>query len=225
MGPTALKPGPILLKQAAAAEIFVSRSKLSKPKRRIIAKKNSSYTVVDKAHNVKYMVVDSYSDVGVTTGQLTNDQLTGDLAEWLIAEMSKDDYDLVYLQHWMLYATKGTYTYRDGTPQSTDNIGGSQVLKNLVTARKNKTSGSVTDSDSVSHSYNFTGCKHDLLCALHGHQHEEIYATIDNLLCYVADWYGNNGSCVFGVIDRFNSKLWIYKFDSTNTYAELSLSI
>ena len=50
------------------------------------------------------------------------------------------------------------------------------------------------------------------------HEHDEVYATLDNLLCYVADWYGNNGSCVFGLIDRAGAKLWVWKFDSTQVY-------
>lgn len=185
--------------------------------RSVTDKVNSSYTVVDAEHLVKFLVVDNYYNVGTTQGSLGSDQLPGNVTDWLIKEMSKDDYDLVYLQHWMLYAPANTYKYRDGTAD-TNNIGGPQALRSLVTARRNKTAGSVTDMDGVAHSYDFTGCQHDLLCALHGHEHAEVYATLDNLLCYVADWYGSNGSCVFGLIDRGSRKLYVWKFDSTAVY-------
>lgn len=192
--------------------------------REITTGANSSYTVIDRKHAVKYVIVDTYSNVGVTQGNLTNDQLTGDLADWLITELSDDTRDIILLQHWMLYAPARVYTYRNGNP-CTDGIGGIQALRGLVTARKNKTSGTVTDKDGVSHSYDFTGCAHELLCALHGHQHEEMYATLDNLLCYVTDWFGNNGSCVFGLVDRASEKLRIWKFDSATTYDELVLDL
>lgn len=192
--------------------------------REITTGANSSYTVIDRKHKVKYVVIDTYSAVGVSKGRVDNDKLTSDLADWVIAELSKDDYDIVILQHWMTYASTQVYQYRTGA-KCTDGIGGIQALRGLVTARKNKTSGSVTDKDGVSHSYDFTGCQHDLLCALHGHQHEEMYATLDNLLCYVADWYGNNKSCTFGLVDRANEKLRIWKFDSTAVYDELVLDI
>lgn len=185
--------------------------------RSVIDKVNSSYTVFDAEHLVKYLVVDNYYNVGTTIGELGNSQLPGNVTDWLIKEMSKDDYDLVYLQHWMLYADRLVYKFRDGTAD-TNTIGGPQALRTLVTARRNKLSGSVTDMDGVSHSYDFTGCSHDLLCALHGHEHDEVYATLDNLLCYVSDWYGNNSSCVFGLIDRGARTLTIWKFDSTAVY-------
>lgn len=193
-------------------------------KREVIPKQNSSYSVLDDEHSAKFLVVDSYFNVGVSKNSLGNSQLTGDLADWLIAEMSQDDYDIVYLQHWMLYAPASTYQYRDGS-KDTNNIGGSEVLKDLVTARKNKASGSVTDKDGGTHSYDFSGCKHELLCALHGHEHAEVYAKINNLLCYVSDRYGSTKLCVFGIVDRQNGKLRIWKFDTTAVYDELVLDL
>lgn len=191
--------------------------------REVIPKTNSSYSVLDGQHSVRYVVVDSYFNVGKTAGSLGNSQLSGELADWLITELGKDDFDIVYLQHWLLADSPSTYKMRDGTADPY-NTGGSIELRNLVTARRNKTSGSVTDKDGVSHSYDFTGCTHDLLCALCGHEHLEVYATLDNLLCYVSDWYGNNGSCVFGFADRFERKLHIWKFTSTAVSEELILS-
>lgn len=182
--------------------------------RAVIDKVNSSYTVFDAEHLVKFLVVDNYFNVGTTKESLGNDQLPGNVASWLIDQMSKDDYDLVYLQHWHMYAPANTYTYRDGTPD-TNGSGGSQTLRTLVTARRNKLSGSVTDMDGISHAYDFTGCQHDLLCALHGHEHDEVYAHLDNLLCYVSDWFGNNRTCVFGLIDRGARTLTVWKFNAS----------
>ena len=193
-------------------------------KRDVIPKQNSSYVVLDGEHSVKYVVVDSYFDVNTTKNSIGNDKLTGELAEWLIGELGKDDYDIVYLQHWMLYAPASTYQYRDGS-KDTNNIGGSSALKDLVTARKNKASGTVTDKDGVSHPYDFTECKHELLCALHGHEHAEVYAKINSLLCYVSDRYGDTKSCVFGIVDRMSRKLRIWKFDTGTVYDELVLDL
>lgn len=195
----------------------LTRHFVSTKDRDVIPEVNSSYVAYDPAHDVKYIVVDTYTNVGAAQNSLGNDELTAELADWLITELSRDDCDIVYLQHWQMYAAASIYQKRDGT-LDTNNVGGSQTLRTLVTARRNKTSGSVNDKDGAAHSYDFAGCKHSLLCALHGHEHDEVYATLDNLLCYVADWYGNNGSCVFGLIDRAGAKLWIWKFDSTQVY-------
>lgn len=202
----------------------LSKYFISTKERTVIPKVNSSYTVYDRAHDVKFVVGDSYNSVGTVLNGLGNSELTGDFADWLIAELGRDDCDIVYLQHWQLYAEASVYKRRDGTPD-TNAVGGSPTLRNLITARRNKSSGSVTDSVGTAHAYDFSGCKHNLLCALHGHEHDEVYATLDNLLCYAADWYGNNKSCVFGLIDRAGGKLWIWKFSAESVADTLELSL
>ena len=184
---------------------------------------HDSYTIDDEIHDITFVVSDNY--IHNSDGTMVNDALSSDYCDWLIGELSKDERDIVFIQHWMVYASKGVYKYRDGTAQSTDNIGGPQQLRTLLVGRKAKTNGSITDASGGTHSFDFRNCTHDLLCCLHGHQHEELYAELDGLLCYVADWYGNNGSCVFGLVDRKNEKLRIWKFDSTQTYSELVLDL
>lgn len=201
----------------------LTRTFMSTYERHIPCGYDDSYTIIDGLHDVKIVVSDNY--IHGSDGSMVNDALSSEYCDWLIKELSDDTHDILFVQHWMIYALRGVYKYRDGTPQTTDGIGGPVQLRNLLVARKNKTSGSITDTNGGSHAFDFTNLTHDLLCCLHGHQHEEIYANLDGLLCYVADWYGSNYSCVFGIVDRENDKLRIWKFDSTQAYAELVLDI
>ena len=185
---------------------------------------HASYTVIDREHNVKYIVSDNYihGDNGV---MVSNMDLSAEYCDWLIGELSKDDYDVVFLQHWTLHSTgsHNEYTNRDGTV--VPNITGQAQLRVALAGRKAKTSGTITDHDGNTHSYDFRNMSHNLLCMLTGHWHEECFAKLDGVLCYSADWYGNNKSCVFGLVDRKNEKLRIWKFDSTQTYSELVLDL
>ena len=184
------------------------------------------FTVYDDKHSVKYVCVanyypDSGSSSGITRG------LDADSAEWLVGELAKNDgYDIVYLQHWPMFTTKRTRDEETETADS-ENHSGSYNYKvwRMLVARKNKESGTLADSLGGEHAYDFTGCKHDLLCCLHGHNHQENISTVDGLTAYAADMCGDTRICTFGLIDRLNSTLTVWKFGSTEVLEVLELPI
>lgn len=190
----------------------------------VVNGEHASYTVIDHEHNVKYIVSDNYIH-GENGTMISNMDLSADYCEWLIGELSKDDYDIVFLQHWLLHSTGEHNEYKDRSDTIVSNVTGQAQLRVVLAGRKAKTTGTISDHDSGTHSFNFSGMEHDLLCMLAGHWHKECYATLDDVLCYAADWYGNNQSCTFGLVDRANEKLRIWKFDSTAVYDELVLDI
>ena len=93
--------------------------------------------------------------------------------------------------------------------------------------RKNKRSGVYIDDDEVSHNYNFSNTKSDLLCIINGHSHEELYLIEDGLTTYVCDWEGftGNKSNTYILIDRDLKKMVIYKVGPTSLYERLDLNI
>ena len=193
--------------------------------RRMNESSMNCFTVIDNLHNVKYVVVEDY--VINADGTDYEHGLTAEATEWLIREMSEDDgYDIVLLKHWFLKLPNGgLYVDRTGTEDTASSSGYLEELTTLFINRKNKTSGTYTDIDGVSHSYDFTGCRTDLLCALHGHEHKEVYGYADQLLCYCADWLGNDYNCTFGLIDRGNGKLRVWIAGKTSVLDEFSMDL
>jgi hypothetical protein len=184
-----------------------------------------NFVVIDGLHCVKYVVVSEY--VLNADGMDYTHGMTAETAEWLIRELTANDgYDIVLLKHWFLkLADGGTYKKRDGTSIADTTAAYLPELTALFTARKNKTSGSYTDVDGVSHAYDFTNCKHELLCALHGHEHLEVYGNAGGLLCYCADMYNDNRTCTFGLIDRENSTMTVWVFDKTGVREPYTMNI
>lgn len=192
--------------------------------RTVVNGNHDSYTVIDHKHNVKYIISDNYIlDADGTL--VSNMDLSSNYCDWLIEELSKDDYDIVFLQHWTLHSTGNHNEYTNRAGETVQNITGQAQLRVALAGRKAKSSGTITDINGNTHSYNFANMKHNLLCMLTGHWHEECFAKLDDVLCYSADTYLNNYSCVFGLVDRDNNKLRIWKFDDTQTYTELVLSL
>ena len=176
----------------------------------------------DNVYNVKYVVVCPYymaDDGSRDVAEILSDQMT-----WLLHELSADDgYDIILLMHQLW---TDTYYHRDGTLQ--DWTDAPTVLENLWTVlkdRRNRRSGTITDSSGVEHSYDFSGTKSRILCSLHGHAHEELMLTEESMTAYVADWYGDDNCCVFGIIDRVNSKLKIWEVKTAGVQDALELDI
>lgn len=186
---------------------------------------SNSYAIIDDLHNVKYIVLEEY--VMNADGKGFERGLTAETTEWLIHELSEDDgYDIVLLKHWFLTLPNGgLYVDRNGTQDTASASGYLGELTTLFINRKNKTAGTYIDIDGVSHSYDFTNCKTDLLCALHGHEHLETYGYADKLLCYCADWLGSEYNCTFGLIDRESNKLRVWVFDKTSVLEEFSMDL
>lgn len=180
------------------------------------------YIAYQPVHGVKFMCLDLYTSY-TSTG--SSPQTTSETAEWIITELSRDDgYDIVLLMH---EPTMLTYKARSDSSYSTVTSSNLTALYNLFLARKNKTSGTYTAVDNSTHGYDFTNIKGELLCMLSGHWHNEEYSDADGLTVYVQDWAGDNKyGGTFGLIDRDNDLLRIFRFDSVNgNYAELDIDL
>lgn len=176
----------------------------------------------DDDYNVKYVVVCPY----YTNSDGTRDgvKIRTDQMEWLLKELSADDgYDIVLLMHQLW---TDTYIHRDGSVQSWQDA--PAILENMwpvLKDRRNKRSGTITDSSNVEHTYDFSSVKTNLLCSFHGHTHEELYLSEENTTSYAANWYGDDNACVFGVINRANNtlKIWEVKTSGASDLLELNI--
>lgn len=186
------------------------------------------YVAVDGLHNVKYLVLEDYYVNADGTGYTHGfDSATVD---WMIDELSANDgLDVIILMHW---PSSRTSMQRGDEEESADTGRwgtDTYLLWDFFCARKNKTSGTFADINGTSHSYDFSSCKQDLLCTLHGHTHAEWFSTASGLTMYAADRYytagANQGRCVFGLVDRSLGKLRIWQFNATEVTEELQLDI
>ena len=183
------------------------------------------FCVVDDFHRVKYLAVEEYliNDAGDGFSRGFNT----DAMEFIIRELSCDDgYDVILLKHWFLkLENNGTYKMRNGANVADTNSGYDVPFTQLMQARKAKTAGTYTDLNGVAHSYDFTKCKTDLLCALHGHEHLEVYGRAGGLLCYAANGYLNDKTAVFGMVDRKRGKLRVWEFGTGGCKDEFAMEI
>ncbi len=181
------------------------------------------FTVTDDALKVKYIVVSPY-EIDPQARYSMSVRIGSEQMTWLLNEMSADDgYDIIVLMHQLF---TNSYVNRSGVPQQ----GGDapavlQELWRVMKDRRNGRSGEIVDDDGVSHAYDFTGTKTDLLCSLHGHWHEEMMLTEESMTAYAARWLGHEYSCAFGLIDRENKRMYIWQFDRTKVYDRITLEI
>lgn len=180
------------------------------------------YKKLDTKYGVKWLVTQPHiPDANNSSGFVT--KMTSDQYEWLIDELEANDgFDIVFLQHEWL---NGTYTKVDGT---TYNVSYTNYNVNpILAARKAKTSGSFTDSYGVTHSYDFRSCTTDLLCSLHGHQHNISWMTKQTLgfPVFVGRDITNGGDSCYGLIDRANGKLYIYCFTKSEVSEPIILDL
>lgn len=180
------------------------------------------YVAYQPCHTVKYICLDLYDQRGVVSG-MAHPYVNAEVADWLIRELNRNDgYDIVVIMHepqWITYKDRSSESYSTSTNSS--------ALFALLLARRNRSSGTFTDNESKTHSYDFTDAENELLCVFSGHQHAELYSDADGLTVYAQDWAGNNKyGGTFGLIDRDNDLLRIFRFDAVNgNFAELDLSL
>lgn len=174
----------------------------------------------DDYYNVKYVVISGFEyDTSRSTYRISTAQMA-----WVIEELCNDDgYDIVVVSHVPLYYQPSTEVYpTDMTPSDAGSATVSRLSNvdtdTLFNARKNKTSGTVTDSDGVEHNFDFSNCTTDILCGLHGHIHMDGYNYVggSGLVNVTFDWFADN-TLHFVLIDRVNRQLNVWKVDSTNT--------
>lgn len=195
-----------------------NQSHLDQYFRNIYARRNNNngwFVIRDDYFNVKYVVVSGFEYSGGVAFRIGTNQM-----KFIIDEFGKDDgYDIVVVSHVPLYYQVSTNTYPTGmTP---DDVTDATIMRvaaidtdALFTARKNKTSGTVTDSEGVEHSFDFSGCTTDILCGLHGHTHDDAYNYTggNGLLSETFDWFDNN-TIHFVLVDRINRQMNIWKVD------------
>lgn len=195
-----------------------NQSHLDQYFRNIYARRNNNngwFVIRDDYFNVKYVVVSGFEYDGGVTFRIGTKQM-----QFIIDEFSKNDgYDIVVVSHVPLYYQPSTEVYPTGM---TPSDAGSETISRvsnvdtdaLFNGRKNKTSGSVTDSDGVEHTFDFSGCTTDILCGLHGHIHMDAYNYVggNGLMSATFDWF--DGSTIhFALIDRINRQMDIWKVE------------
>lgn len=182
---------------------------------------NEWWSIIDEQRNVKYLVI---NDLEPPEGKsYTYFYMSTPQVRWVIDELEKaDGYDVILCSH--CHLDDRNSTKRDGTNSSGEYgewpwIRDSAVdasFSALIAARKQKTSGTYTDLDGVSVSYDFTNCNSELLIMLSGHKHTESYKNLPNSICnYIFEcFYDNIGSAktiYIGYIDRVAKKFKNWK--------------
>lgn len=191
------------------------------------------FSVRDDYFNVKYIVVSGFEyptgdDQSITVETASTKQIA-----WLINELGIDDgYDIVMVCHeplfpdWAGRSFESQYAQPSPSATSINNSNRWAWLNtdDIFLARKNKTSGSFVDVNGVTHVFDYSGLTGNLLCGLDGHLHYDCsqYTGNDELLCESFGSFKaeNGGFLYFGLIDRENSRLNIWKICHTGLYYE-----
>ena len=176
------------------------------------------YSAVDFEHDIKMVVVDPYDAKGFISG-MAHPWYNTETTEWLINELTNDGgRDILYIQHEPIFATRKN---RSAESESDYDNTTSLRIRPLILARKNKEQGTYTDTDGVSHTYDFTNCKGDLILSLHGHQHAELFSTNGFTSYACVNGYGGT----FGLIDREAGFLRVWRFSYDSKYEELDIPL
>lgn len=205
---------------------------LAKYFRNIYARRADNYgnfVVYDDAYNVKYLAV-SGSAHDLNIGGYSNYIINPDSIRWIIAELEKaDGYDVIICSHVPLNQNCTPIdptTGEDAEYKPTGSCGlPSKKLEGLWGGRKNKTAGTFTDVYGTEYAYDFTKCNSDLLCSLHGHQHEDSYYYTDDTLlslCFDAYYIAPN-AIHFVIVDKENRQLNVWKVDNTPQYQQYQI--
>lgn len=158
---------------------------------------NGYHVTYDPYFNVKYVVYSWYDYIDSSH----YDVVSPAQYEFLIEELSKNDgYDIIMCAH----------TRADAYHE---------YLGDLVQARYNKTSGSFTDTQGITHTYDFTGCNNDLIVVLHGHSHSDwSHWDLDVLSICFKNYYESNRPIYFVLVDKSNERLRLWKIVNTPAY-------
>lgn len=189
---------------------FTPQNYLYKYFRNIYARRfdnHGNFVTYDDNYNVKYVVVSGFA-YDSNLGGYSHYIIPSTTIDRIIEELEKaDGYDVIILSH---------------VPLSGVN---SKPLNTLWSGRKIKTSGSVTDEYGVAHDFNFTSCDGELLCGLHGHNHEDGCTYInDVLLSNGFDAYYISPKAIhFVLVDRENGQLNIWKVEDTPQYTNYQI--
>ena len=190
-------------------------------------------TMIDTVHKVRYVCVAPWYYDG---GTYYDHRISPDAITWLINTLSSvDDYDIVILSHIAPFARSVGYNYNDQFVFVYPAVDGDTLkcaklvksepshnkiaLDEIISARKNKTSGTYTDGDSETHSFDFSNCTSDILCTIDGHYHQDWYTYCAGVPSISLDAYGyDDHPFYFGLIDRTNEYVKFWKVGRTETY-------
>mgnify|MGYP003302839060 CR=1 FL=1 len=179
--------------------------------RNIYARRADNYgnfVVQDNNYNVKYVAVSGFA-YDTAKGGYSHFIIPSDSIDWIISELEKaDGYDVIILSH---------------IPLTTVNF---KQINDLWIARKNKTSGSVTDEYGITHTFDFSGCDGELLCALHGHMHNNGHEYVGDVLlsAWFDAYYISPKAIHFVLVDRENRELNVWNVDDTPQYQNYQVS-
>ena len=186
---------------------------------------NGYFTVFDDYYNVKYLVISDleYPDTNYSTRRITTAQ-----AKFIVSELSEDDgRDVVLVSHVPLDSDEVTSrdsTYQAYSEKFLSDTTAHNSFMTMIAARKNKTSGTFTDSEGISHTYDFSNVSGDLLMSLHGHAHFEAYRTFENSITeFMFDWFDGN-TFYFAYIDRKEKKFKVWKNEANVGALEISIA-
>lgn len=191
--------------------------------------KYSNEVLYDGQYNVKYLLIGDW-EWNSELGSWANYYIGKESLDSIISEMSKDDgYDIVILSHVPILDNSGTITRwsEDGGEIGATSTGvfssvfaQNAPLDAMIEARKQHTSGTVYDSYGNVHSFDFSNTHSDVICALHGHTHADLYSfaqgtvnsiSFDGTLQSYAPFF-------FVLIDRVNDELIVYKVRKTPNF-------
>ena len=176
-------------------------------------KRNNAY-MIDETNKIKYVTVSSwYWNEGARYYQYN----FSPAADYLINALStEDDYDIVVLSHiqplsgshpWTVHAVADNA--ESTATKSVSCLGTSVGLNDIISARKAKTSGTWTDSDGITHSYDFTNCTSDLICWFSGHEHLDEYTSYGNVPVILLSSYLTSPYALYFIsITDTNISIW-----------------
>lgn len=193
---------------------------------------NGYFVVYDDDYNVKYLVMNNMEH----DGQSRNNKMTTEQIAWIISELSKNDgYDIIICSHWFLDC-RNRYAYDEGRwyypydrpdePFLSNSAVEADFLQ-MIADRKNKSSGTFTDDEGTTHSYDFSECENELLVQFSGHDHIDNYKHIENSITEVSfDCAKYRNTIYFGYIDRKEKEFHAIKVwgEYNNLYIDLDLN-
>lgn len=178
----------------------------------------------DYDYNVRYLILDPYEIIPMENASVGQGVRIGTKQMmFLLNNLKKCDMDLIILMH---QPWNDLNIHRDGIIQNWNDA--PTIFENtwnVLKDRKNKRSGTITDSDGVIHNYNFTECQSDLLCSLHGHTHEELYLQDEGMLEYCFDYGNAYKCCSVASINRNENKLKVKYFNTEKVFDTIELSL
>lgn len=186
--------------------------------------------IIDEANKIKYCVLSTwYFDENGDVYH--NPQMSSEAVEsWITMLSSVDLYDIILLMHiqpyyynqWYKPAVDGNEaSILSAIPDQNNKVAPRSQLNQLIADRKAKTSGTIVDYGGVSHSYDFSNCTSDILCAFAGHRHEDIYQWDANgtVPVIVLDAMGYDNHPFYMVnVDRTNQLVDVWKVDDSPTF-------